>query len=211
MSQITVIFIHLDDSDYSTFHDHGTTHLSTVDKDGLAVSITSTVNLIFGSLLMEPQTGIILNDQLDDFSIPGKSNYFGLKPSTSNYIAPGKRPQSSTAPALVLKNGRLVLNIGGSGGSRIGTAVFQTILRVLDYKIPVNQAIQMPRIHHQLLPNVLEVEQAMEDDIIKNLKLKNHTLSTVDKTFSAVQAVFVKENKIYAGADYRKNGQPAGY
>ena len=160
---------------------------------------------------MEPQTGILLNDQLDDFSIPGKSNYFGLKPSVPNYIAPGKRPQSSTAPALILKDGKLVLNIGGSGGSRIGTAVFQTILRVLDLDVGVNHAIQLPRIHHQLWPNVLEIETTMAPDLIDQFKTKNHTTSVIERAFSAVQAIHISNERIYAGADSRKNGHPAGY
>ena len=206
-----IYYTNIDDSDYSIAEDHGTTHLSTVDKDGLAVSLTSTVNLNFGSKMMEPITGIVLNDQLDDFSIPGKSNYFGLKPSTANYIAPGKRPQSSTAPALVLKGGKLVLNIGGSGGSRIGTAVFQTILRVLDLNIGVNHAIQLPRIHHQLFPNVLEIEGDFGVKLIDELHEKNHTTSILAQAYSAVQGIHLTDSKIYGGSDHRKNGRPAGY
>eukprot|EP00835_Amoeboradix_gromovi_P000500 NODE_17_length_41373_cov_0.337016.p24 type:complete len:163 gc:universal NODE_17_length_41373_cov_0.337016:26603-27091(+) len=162
-------------------------------------------------MMMEPATGIILNDQLDDFSIPNRSNYFGLKPSVANYIAPGKRPQSSTAPTFLWKNGKLVLNIGGSGGSRIGTAVLQTIIRVIDEHIGMNHAIQMPRVHHQLFPNKLEVESTMDNVLILDLKAKNHTMDIIEKAFSAVQGIHVVNGKIYAGSDHRKDGEPAGY
>lgn len=102
---------------------HGTTHLSTVDKDDMAVALTSTVNLLFGSKLLDPKTGVILNDEMDDFSIPGRANAFGLQPSPYNYPAPGKRPLSSCVPTIVEKDGKFEMSLGGSGGSRILTAV----------------------------------------------------------------------------------------
>jgi gamma-glutamyltranspeptidase/glutathione hydrolase/leukotriene-C4 hydrolase len=105
--------------------DHGTTHLSTVDKDDMAVALTSTVNLLFGSKLLEPETGVILNDEMDDFSIPGYSNAFGLRPSPYNYPEPGKRPLSSTVPTIIEKDGRFEMSLGGSGGSRILTSAVQ--------------------------------------------------------------------------------------
>ncbi|KAF9970083.1 hypothetical protein BGZ65_011406, partial [Modicella reniformis] len=110
---------------WAPIDNHGTTHLSTVDNASMAVALTSTVNLIFGSKLMDPKTGIILNDEMDDFSIPGTPNSFGLYPSPFNYPEPGKRPLSSCVPTIVERDGAFELALGGSGGSRILTAVLQ--------------------------------------------------------------------------------------
>ncbi len=107
---------------------HGTTHVSAADKEGFVASATSTINLEWGCRLMEPITGIILNNEMDDFSIPNADNSFGLPPSEANYIAPGKRPLSSAAPTLVFNNGDLSIVIGGAGGSRIVTAIAQVSL-----------------------------------------------------------------------------------
>ncbi|KAG0253204.1 hypothetical protein DFQ27_007614, partial [Actinomortierella ambigua] len=110
---------------WGAIENHGTTHLSSVDQDNMAVALTSTVNLLFGSHLLDPKTGVILNDEMDDFSIPGRSNAFGLYPSPFNYPAPGKRPLSSCVPTIVERDGQFELALGGSGGSRITTAVMQ--------------------------------------------------------------------------------------
>lgn len=104
---------------------HGTTHMSTVDQQNMAVALTSTVNLVFGSKLLDPKTGIVLNDEMDDFSIPGTPNAFGLQPSPFNYPEPGKRPLSSCVPTIVERDGQFELSLGGSGGSRILTSVLQ--------------------------------------------------------------------------------------
>lgn len=108
---------------------HGTTHMSTVDRDDMAVALTSTVNLLFGSKLLDPKTGVILNNEMDDFSIPGYANAFGLQPSPFNYPEPGKRPLSSCVPTIVERDGKFEMSLGGSGGSRILTAVLQVRLR----------------------------------------------------------------------------------
>lgn len=113
---------------WEAIENHGTTHLSAVDRDDMAVALTSTVNLIFGSKLMDPKTGVILNDEMDDFSIPGTPNYFGLKPSPFNYPEPGKRPLSSCVPTIVERDSKFELALGGSGGSRILTSVLQVRL-----------------------------------------------------------------------------------
>ncbi len=116
-------FVLLFPADFLGLFSAGTTHASIVDASGLAVAVTSTVNLYFGSFVMS--AGIILNDQMDDFSSPDRSNSFGYPPSVPNFIAPGKRPLSSMTPAIVERDGRLRLVLGGSGGSRIITGVIQ--------------------------------------------------------------------------------------
>eukprot|EP00835_Amoeboradix_gromovi_P001198 NODE_50_length_27150_cov_0.307308.p3 type:complete len:538 gc:universal NODE_50_length_27150_cov_0.307308:4443-2830(-) len=196
---------------YQYFQDSGTTHLSVLDKDGNSVSLTSTVNLEFGSCIMEPSTGIILNDQMDDFSIPNRKNAFALAPSAANYIAPLKRPQSSATPTVIKINNVVHLIIGGSGGSRIASAVFKTILDVLDLKMDVNKSIQSSRIHHQLFPNAVEIEEDLEFYYKRGLTSRGHILKVEKITFSAVQCILVKNGFIYAAADKRKNGSADGY
>jgi len=114
--------------------DHGTSHLSVVDARSMAVSLTTTINTSFGSKVVSKSTGILLNNQMDDFSSPGQSNVYGLYASEANFIAPGKKPLSSMSPMVVVgPDGRLRMVLGASGGSRITTAVYQTLLRVVAY------------------------------------------------------------------------------
>ncbi|TIA88604.1 hypothetical protein E3P99_02498 [Wallemia hederae] len=132
--------------------DHGTSHINAVDGTGLAISITNTINTYFGSHVMTSDS-IILNNEMDDFSIPGESNSFNLKPSTVNFPQPGKRPQSSISPAIVEnKDGRLVLLIGSAGGSQIPSAVSQLALNYLKRKQSAQSAVSAPRLHNQLVP-----------------------------------------------------------
>ncbi len=123
------------------------------DASGLAISLTATLNLLFGSKLMVPETGVIMNNQMNDFSIPNTKNAFGLIPSAANYIRPGKRPLSSMSPVIVELDDKLFLVIGGAGGSRIVTAVAQSLWHVLDQKMTATEAIAAPRLHHQLVPD----------------------------------------------------------
>jgi len=132
--------------------DQGTTHISVVDPQGNAVSMTSTVNLVFGSKVMSPGTGVLFNDQMDDFSIPGRSNAFDLPPSEANFIKPGKKPLSSMSPTIILKDCQLYLIIGASGGSRIITGILQALLNVVDFSQDLYTAVSRARMHHQLLP-----------------------------------------------------------
>jgi gamma-glutamyltranspeptidase len=163
---------------YENNDPHGTMHLSVVDKDNGAVSLTSTVNLMFGAKFMDPVTGIILNDELDDFSIPGTPNNFGLFPSPYNYIAPFKRPLSTITPTMIEdEDNNLELVVGGSGGSQILTATLNVILNTFDFGDNVFEAVKAPRIHHQLIPNEVQFETGYNPDVLEELKTKGHVVS----------------------------------
>ncbi|KAH7108183.1 gamma-glutamyltranspeptidase [Auriculariales sp. MPI-PUGE-AT-0066] len=198
---------------YDVKEDHGTMHLSVVDSDHMAVAITSTVNLIFGSFVLDPETGVILNDEMDDFSRPGIPNYFGLYPSPFNYPEPNKRPLSSTCPTIIEnEDGSLHLVIGGSGGSRIFPAVAQVIVG-LDVGKSISAAIEAPRAHSQLLPPTVDLDSTVGDDIVQGLLNRGHNATVVDVNTvkGVVQGIVVQDGFIWAAADSRKNGIAAGY
>jgi gamma-glutamyltranspeptidase/glutathione hydrolase len=121
----------------------------------MAVSLTTTINLRFGSHIIVPETGLIMNDEMNDFSIPGSSNQFGYIPTPANFIRPGKRPLSSMTPVIVeyLSNGTLYFVTGAAGGSKIITATLQSLWHVLDQRMTPIEAIQSPRFHDQLVPD----------------------------------------------------------
>ncbi|KAG0026785.1 hypothetical protein BGZ81_006093 [Podila clonocystis] len=199
---------------WEPIENHGTTHMSTVDVDDMAVALTSTVNLIFGSKLMDPKTGIILNDEMDDFSIPGTPNAFGLQPSPYNYPEPGKRPLSSCVPTIVERDGHFDMALGGSGGSRILTSVLQIILNVYNHDLNIMEAIENPRVHHQLMPNVVDIESGFSSSAVKFLATRGHNVTVSEITLgkSEVQAVMRKaDGVVYAASDSRKHGIAAGY
>ncbi|KAJ1672034.1 hypothetical protein GGF38_000349, partial [Coemansia sp. RSA 25] len=177
------------DPEYDILNNHGTTHLSVLDRDDMAVALTSTINLEFGARIMDPVTGIILNDQMDDFSTTNKTNGFGLRPSPQNKIVPGKRPLSSTSATIVEQNGRVELVIGGSGGSRILTAVLQVIINVLDFGQRLDTAIDSPRLHHQLLPHELGVDPMFPSSLASALASFGHATVPLKHGNSVVQAV----------------------
>lgn len=153
-------------------------HLSVLDKDNGAVALTSTVNLLFGSRIMDRATGIILNDQQDDFSSPGVVNAFGYSPSRSNYVGPGKRPLSSITPVIIEdENGQLEMVIGGSGGSQIVSATLDVIINSLDFKQDIFDAVGAPRLHHQLMPNLLGAEIGFDIEVLEKLAERGHTVS----------------------------------
>ncbi|GAN01359.1 DNA polymerase alpha catalytic subunit [Mucor ambiguus] len=193
---------------------HGTMHLSVVDENDGAVALTSTVNLIFGSHIMDPSTGVILNDEMDDFSIPGIPNMFGLYPSEYNYAGPRKRPLSSITPTIIEKDARFEMAIGGSGGSIIPTATLNAIVNVLDYGQDLYTAIAAPRVHHQLLPNVAILENGYSKSKQAELATKKHDLFILPKnlSISAVQAVRrLPDGTLEAASDPRKMGIAAAY
>jgi gamma-glutamyltranspeptidase/glutathione hydrolase len=147
----------------------GTSHIVTADASGMAVTLTTTVNLLFGSRLVVPETGVIMNNEMNDFSIPGISNAFGYIPSPANYVRPGKRPLSSISPVIVehANSSNLIdafyVAIGAAGGSRIITATIQNLLHILDGNMTTAQALAQPRIHDQLVPAAVSFEYAFDN------------------------------------------------
>lgn len=131
----------------------------TADASGLAVSMTSTINRAFGSRVMVPETGLVLNNQMNDFSVPNTTNAFGYAPSPANFIRPRKRPLSSMAPMMVehLANGTLYFVMGASGGAHIITATMQVLWKVLDWKKNSSEALLAPRFHDQLSPDTVSL------------------------------------------------------
>ncbi|CAO3623063.1 unnamed protein product [Cunninghamella blakesleeana] len=199
---------------YDHIETHGTMHLSVIDEDDGAVALTSTVNHLFGSRVIDVETGIILNDEMDDFSIPGVPNLFGLYPSKYNYPEPGKRPLSSITPVIIERDGLLEMVIGGSGGSMILTSVVNSILNVIDFGMDLYQAIEDSRIHHQLLPNIVLLENDQNVHLTTFLNDYGHKLFLLPPELhvSAVQAVqrFIN-GTISAVSDPRKLGYAAAY
>jgi gamma-glutamyltranspeptidase/glutathione hydrolase len=155
-----------------------TTHISVLDKAGNAVSLTYTINGYFGSGVIASDTGFFLNNEMDDFTVKvGTPNLFGLVQGTANAIASGKRPLSSMAPTLVLKEGKPVMVVGSPGGSRIITINAQTIINMLDHGMQPQEAVDAPRIHHQWLPDTLYAEPfALSADTLAILKGMGHTV-----------------------------------
>jgi gamma-glutamyltranspeptidase/glutathione hydrolase len=137
-----------------------TTHYSVVDGEGNAVAVTYTLNGNFGAVVVAPGTGVLLNNEMDDFTVqPGAANLFGLVQGTANAIAPGKRPLSSMSPTIVEKDGRPVLVLGSPGGPRIITAVLETLTNIVDFGMTPKDAVAAPRFHHQWLPDTLFYER----------------------------------------------------
>ncbi|MDN7350065.1 gamma-glutamyltransferase [Acetobacter senegalensis] len=158
---------------------HETTHFSVIDKDGFAISTTYTLNGWFGAKVIGGDTGFFLNDEMDDFSAkPGSPNMFGIVGSKANAIAPGKTPLSSMSPTIVSRNDKPVLIIGSPGGSRIPTIVLSVILGVVDYGLDIQQAIDLPRLHQQWLPEAVEVEAgAVTPQVETTLEHEGYTFS----------------------------------
>lgn len=154
-----------------------TTHFSVVDAAGNAVSNTYTLNFSYGVGLVAEGTGVLLNNELDDFTAaPGASNAYGLVGFEANLPGPGKRPLSSMSPAIVLKDGKPVLVTGSPGGSRIISTVLQVIVNVLDYDMNIAAAVAAPRLHHQWLPDEVRIEQGFDDATLAALRMMGHRI-----------------------------------
>ena len=184
-----------------------TTHLSVVDADGLAVSLTTTINASYGSKLVVGGAGFFLNDEMDDFAAaPGVPNQYGLVGAEANAVAPGKRPLSSMTPAIVDDpEGRLSLVLGSPGGSRIITAVFQTLTAVVDFGIPIEEAVAAPRFHHQWLPDVMRLEPAFSTTLADSLRALGWAVErgTPSGAVDAVQVRYQPARVVIGAADPR--------
>ena len=186
-----------------------TTHYSVVDARGNAVSNTYTLNFSYGVGLVAEGTGVLLNNELDDFTAAvGASNAYGLVGYEANLPGPGKRPLSSMSPTIVLKDGKPVLVTGSPGGSRIISTVLQVIVNVLDYKMDVAAAVAAPRLHHQWLPDEVRVERGFPDDVLSGLKAKGHLIVEPMGQTSA-NSIAVTPNGPLGAPDPRTRGAEA--
>lgn len=166
----------------------------------------------FGCKVRSPSTGIILNDEMDDFSTPGKINGFGLHPSPANFIKPGKRPLSSMCPTIVLDaNNNTVLLVGAAGGSKITTSVAQIIIRYLFLNQSLPSAVQTKRLHHQLAPMVVQHEFEYDSAILKSLEKRNHILESgaPESGFAALTAIGTRSVEPIPVFDNRRGGSVA--
>lgn len=195
-----------------------TTHFSIIDKNGNAVSVTTTLNNSFGSKVYVENSGFFLNNEMDDFSSkPGFPNFFGVLGSEANSIQPGKRMLSAMTPTIVLKNNKPKLILGSPGGPSIITSVFQTILNVIEYEMDVNEAVSAPRFHHQWYPDLIVMEENVSsyevDSVLKSknyllvkLPIEEDTLGVYKRSnIGAVDAILIDDFKnVSGGADSRR-------
>src|SRR5205807_4606144 len=189
-----------------------TTHFSVLDRDGNAVSNTYTLNFSYGVGLVVDGTGILLNNELDDFAAkPGAPNAYGLVGGDANAPGPGKRPLSSMSPTIVCRDGRVMLVTGTPGGSRIITTVLQVILNVVDHQMNIAEAVAAPRIHHQWLPDQVDAERGLSPDTIRLLEARGHKI-VVGRTFGSANSILVTPEGLTGAADPRQRGTLAeGY
>ncbi|GAX36321.1 gamma-glutamyltransferase [Nodularia sp. NIES-3585] len=190
-----------------------TSHLTVVDDQHNAVSLTFTINLGFGAGIATPGTGIVLNNEMDDFAAaPGVPNAFGLVGNEANAIAPRKTPLSSMTPTIITENGRLRMAVGTPGGSTIITQVLQIILNVLEYQMDVGAAVSLPRIHHQWLPDQLRVERWGLDVVtLQELRRRGHKINESNSWGNANAIAVTADGDLEAAADPRGQGFPSGF
>ena len=189
-----------------------TTHYSVADDAGNAVAVTYTLNGSFGSGVTAVGTGVLLNNEMDDFSSkPGAPNNAGLLTSEQNAIAPGKRPLSSMTPTIVARGGKLFMVVGSPGGPTIISTVLQVIINVIDFKMNLQQAVDFPRFHHQWMPDRLRLERhGHSQDTVERLRRRGHSLSFVEKQ-GRVMAIQATDQWLLGAADARSEGSAEGY
>ncbi|KAH8276349.1 glutathione hydrolase 1 proenzyme isoform X1 [Drosophila bipectinata] len=196
-------------ANFHNVEDHGTAHISVLAPNGDAISVTSTINSHLGAKVRSRQTGIILNDEMDDFSTPGKVNVYGIPASPANFIKPGKRPMSSTCPSIILDtHGNVKLIVGAAGGSKITTSVAQTILRYFVLNEPIEKAVNTGRLHHQLAPMVVDVERDVPKHTVAYLRKIGHEIRYLDndKAYSAQTAIAMRGIEPHPVCDIRRLG-----
>lgn len=202
---------------------HGTSHVVVTDRSGMAISSTTTINTLFGSLLMTPKGGIILNNQMNDFSIPHSDNEFGYPPSPANFIRGGKRPLSSITPIMAEdvdvdaagvetgKPGRLYLVTGAAGGSRIISATAQVAWRVLEQGLTMHEALAEPRLHDQLAPNRVTFEVLFDNSTVASMVDRGHNVVWTDSYASAAQGIRVLPGGVFEAAGEPRQLNSGGY
>ena len=189
-----------------------TTHYSVIDRDGNAVATTTTLNFSYGLGLVAEGTGVLLNNELDDFTAkPGAPNAYGLVGFEANLPGPNKRPLSSMTPTIVLKDGKPALITGSPGGSRIISTVLQVIVNTLDFKMSVAQAVQASRLHHQWMPDETDVEPGFAPVSLDDLRARGHTLEPTPP-YSSANSIAITPQGYVGAADSRTHGAMAvGY
>ncbi|WP_313599450.1 gamma-glutamyltransferase [Epilithonimonas vandammei] len=181
-----------------------TTHISILDKFGNAVSVTTTLNGLYGSKTVVSGAGFFLNNEMDDFSVkPGVPNMYGAVGGEANKIQPGKRMLSSMTPTVVLKDGKVKMVVGTPGGTTIPTSVFQAVVDVIDFKQNANFSVNAPKFHHQWLPEVVKVENKFPETTIKALEKKNYKFEKVSQIGRTEVIVVDSNQNIHAVADGR--------
>jgi gamma-glutamyltranspeptidase/glutathione hydrolase len=188
-----------------------TTHIAAADDQGNWVAITATINTTFGSKVVIPGTGVVLNNEMDDFAImPGVPNAFGLVGAEANAVAPGKRPLSSMSPTVVLKDDRPVMTVGAAGGPKIITQAVLAIVNHLDLGMSLSDAVAAPRFHHQWSPDELVVEHTMDDAILPRLRRLGHTVREESAMGVTQATAMTADGKLIGVSDPRVPGKAAG-
>jgi gamma-glutamyltranspeptidase/glutathione hydrolase len=198
--------------DLKTMESEETTHYSIVDAEGNCVAVTYTLNGSYGSGVTVPGLGILLNNEMDDFSVkPGHPNMFGAVGGEANAIAPKKRPLSSMSPTIVLKEGKPFLVVGTPGGTKILTSVMQVIQNVIDFQMNVQDAVNFPRFHHQWRPDKLQMEPQFSPDTRALLEQRGHTIEILRGICEMSVIQFEPNGWLAGAADPRVEGKAAGF
>ncbi|MGL4243662.1 MAG: gamma-glutamyltransferase, partial [Beijerinckiaceae bacterium] len=188
------------------FESDQTTHYSVVDRDGNAVSCTYTLNFSYGVGLVAEGTGIMMNNELDDFAAkPGVPNAYGLVGGDANAPGPGKRPLSSMTPTIVFRDGKPFLVTGSPGGARIITTVLQVVMNVIDHGMNVAEATEAARVHHQWLPDELRIERGISTDTVKLLQARGHKVET-RQAMGSTHSIMMTPQGLEGASDQRQSG-----
>ncbi len=190
-----------------------TTHWSVADDEGNWVACTATINTTYGSKVVIPGTGVVMNNEMDDFSVqPGVPNAFGLIGAEANAVGPGKRPLSSMTPTIVLQRGKPIIAVGAAGGPKIISAVLQELVAMLDLEMSPTEAVAAPRIHQQWSPDELMVEKALPDPVVAALTARGHTVRELSALSVSHLVARSPDGKSFLGAaDPRASGSSAGW
>ncbi|CAN7943055.1 unnamed protein product [Ixodes hexagonus] len=185
--------------------DKGTAQVGVIAPNGDAVVLATSINSNFGAKVLSKRTGVLFNDVLSDFDLPTEKNQYGLSASTANQLAPRKRPLSSLAPSFVMRNKKVVVAVSASGGGRIISSIVQVVMRILWMNRTVKQAIDLGRVHHQLLPNVLSAEETVNPGIVQKLRQRGHNVRVLSSWPNDVMVMARgDDDRIYVTSDFRR-------